>query len=153
MKKALSGFYDGVCRLHMGIHGMGSDEDVIRGMTVLFFSSLAFFIFGGFVLGEFSSSAYAVVDLNSVGSSMQSEASSVTKGIYYGAGGLGVVTAAGGLMHIKTAHKQGHPIAPGVTAVAMGSGMAAIGTYMGVINQSSVSSTGGMSTNSMGVPQ
>lgn len=134
--------------------GAGTSEDEYTRAKIMFALSAFYFVFSGVVSGMFDPhSAMAASDLNAIGSNVQSEASSVTKGMYYGIGGLGLATSAGGILHIKNAHKQERSVAPGVTALLAGSAMTGIGTYQAVVNQSAVQNSGTMSTSAMGVPQ
>lgn len=150
-KNAYYGLGSRYARFVLGV-GADSADEVVRA-HVVFLLSLTGFVLGGLILGMFADSAQAASDLNAIGSNIQNEASSVTKGLYYGVGGVGVATAAGGLLHIRSAHKNERPIGPGVTAVGTGAALTGIGTYLATFNQSAVQDTGGMSTNSMGIPQ
>lgn len=130
--------------------GMGTDRDRIRGAT--FGLAVAT---GVFAMAVFRENAWAVTDLNGASSNLQTGFQSAGRALYYGIGAAGLATTAGGINHVKNATKtNGHgSVGHGVAAIGAGAAMTGIGTYMAFFNQTAMQDTGGMSTNSMGIPQ
>lgn len=133
------------------IIGNGSEDARIRAMGFMFALSAVLFLFSALVVS--ASPAFAVTDLNGAASNLQTGFQSFGRALYYGIGAVGLATGAGGMLHMKNAHKTGQSIAPGATATAIGAGLTGIGTYLAMFNQTAAQDTGGMSTNGMGVPQ
>lgn len=131
------------------VMGAGSDHDRLVGAHLVFVLAAAWYVYFGFFTGD----AYAVTDLNGAASNLQSGFQSGGRALYYGMGGVGLATAGGGFLHLKHAAKTGDKYGPGLVALGAGAGLTGIGTYLAFFNQSSVQDTGGMSTNSMGIPQ